>query len=59
MERGLYVITDETLAPGCSHIHIAKESLSGGAKMIQLRINTETGENSSPLQGDQVFMHAA
>ncbi|HQB99230.1 MAG: Thiamine-phosphate synthase [Euryarchaeota archaeon ADurb.Bin165] len=43
MERGLYVITDETLAPGCSHIHIAKESLSGGAKIIQLRDKHRNG----------------
>jgi len=37
MDCGLYIITDEILAPGCSHIQIAKESLSGGAKIIQLR----------------------
>jgi len=37
MDIGLCVITDEVLAPGCSHIRIAEESLSGGARMIQLR----------------------
>jgi thiamine-phosphate pyrophosphorylase len=37
MDIGLCVITDEVLAPGCSHIRIAEESLSGGAGMIQLR----------------------
>lgn len=43
MDCGLYIITDEILAPGCSHIQIAKESLSGGAKIIQLREKRRSG----------------
>ena len=43
MDCGLYIITDEILAPGCSHIQIAKESLSGGAKIIQLRDKRRSG----------------
>ncbi len=43
MDCGLYIITDETLAPGCSHIQIAKESLIGGAKIIQLRDKRRNG----------------
>lgn len=37
MDYGLYIVTDEILAPGCSHIQIARESLAGGANIIQLR----------------------
>lgn len=43
MDCGLYIITDEILAPGCSHIQIAKESLSGGARIIQLRDKRRSG----------------
>lgn len=43
MDCGLYIITDEVLAPGCSHIQIAKESLSGGAKIVQLRDKRRSG----------------
>ncbi|HPP77950.1 thiamine phosphate synthase [Methanospirillum sp.] len=43
MDCGLYIITDEILAPGCSHIQIARESLSGGAKIIQLREKRRNG----------------
>ena len=35
--RGLYVITDETLAPGRTHLQITRAALSGGAQVIQLR----------------------
>lgn len=34
---GLYVITDEEICPGRSHIEIAKAALAGGAKIIQIR----------------------
>ncbi|HOJ95253.1 MAG TPA: thiamine phosphate synthase [Methanospirillum sp.] len=43
MDCGLYIITDEILAPGYSHIQIARESLSGGAKIIQLREKRRNG----------------
>lgn len=43
MDCGLYIVTDEVLAPGCSHIQIAKDSLSGGAKVIQLRDKRRSG----------------
>jgi len=33
----LYVITDEFLSRGRSHLQIAKETISGGANVIQLR----------------------
>lgn len=35
--RGLYVITDDTLSPGRSHVEIARAALEGGADVIQLR----------------------
>jgi thiamine-phosphate pyrophosphorylase len=34
---GLYVITDEELFPGRSHLDIARAALAGGATIIQLR----------------------
>ena len=34
---GLYVITDEELCPGRTHIQIAEAALAGGAKIIQIR----------------------
>lgn len=34
---GLYVITDEELRPGRTHIEIAEAALAGGAKIIQIR----------------------
>jgi len=34
---GLYVITDEELAPGRTHVEIARAALAGGAKLIQIR----------------------
>lgn len=34
---GLYVITDEEICPGRSHVEIAKSALAGGAKIIQIR----------------------
>ena len=35
--HGLYVITDEELCPGRSHVEIAEAALQGGARIIQLR----------------------
>ncbi|MCX6376019.1 MAG: thiamine phosphate synthase, partial [Armatimonadetes bacterium] len=35
--KGIYVITDEELAPGRSHVDIARAALEGGASVIQLR----------------------
>jgi thiamine-phosphate diphosphorylase len=35
--KGIYVITDEQLVPGRSHVEIAKAALTGGAAIIQLR----------------------
>jgi len=43
MNGYLYIVTDETLVPGCSHIQIAKKSLLGGAKVIQLRDKHKNG----------------
>lgn len=35
--QGLYVVTDDTLRPGRSHVDIARAALDGGARVIQLR----------------------
>ena len=35
--RGIYIITDETLVPGRTHVEIARAALQGGASIIQLR----------------------
>ncbi|MHB1001734.1 MAG: thiamine phosphate synthase [Armatimonadota bacterium] len=35
--KGVYVITDETLVPGRTHVQIAKAAIAGGAPIIQLR----------------------
>jgi len=37
MIRGVYVITDEELIPGRTHVDIARAALAGGASAIQLR----------------------
>lgn len=37
MVRGIYVITDEGLVPGRTHVDIARAALRGGASVIQLR----------------------
>lgn len=34
---GLYVITDEEVFPGRTHVEIAKAAIEGGAKLIQIR----------------------
>lgn len=35
--QGLYVITDEALSPGRSHVDITRAAVAGGARVIQLR----------------------
>lgn len=35
--NGLYVITDEELSPGRTHIEIARAAVAGGAHLIQIR----------------------
>ncbi|HUV04603.1 MAG TPA: thiamine phosphate synthase [Armatimonadota bacterium] len=37
MIEGIYVITDERLVPGRTHLEIARAALAGGASAIQLR----------------------
>lgn len=37
MDLDLYVITDETIAGGVSHVEIARAAIAGGADVIQLR----------------------
>jgi thiamine-phosphate pyrophosphorylase len=41
----LYVITDAALAPGRSHIEIARAALAGGADAVQLRDKSATAQN--------------
>lgn len=38
--NGLYVITDEELRPGRSHVEIAAAAIEGGANIIQIRDKT-------------------
>ena len=43
--EGLYVITDEALAPGRSHLDITRAAVVGGARIVQLRDKSrDTGE---------------
>lgn len=44
MIDGIYVITDEQLAPGRTHVDIARAALEGGASVIQLRDKTSRDE---------------
>lgn len=37
MINGIYVITDEELCPGRTHLQIAQDAIKGGAKIIQIR----------------------
>ena len=43
MNYSLYIITDESLVPGLSHVMIATDALSGGATVIQLRDKDKSG----------------
>ncbi|MGC8971884.1 MAG: thiamine phosphate synthase [bacterium] len=43
MDLSLYVITDEKIGLGRSHIFLAEEALKGGATVIQLRDKEKTG----------------
>jgi thiamine-phosphate pyrophosphorylase len=45
MRYGLYVITDETVAHGLSHVEIARKVAEGGADVIQLRDKARTGKD--------------
>lgn len=37
MLNGLYVITDEDICPGRTHVEIARAAIAGGARIIQIR----------------------
>ena len=50
MLNGLYVITDEELSPGRTHVEIAQAAIAGGARLIQIR-----DKNAS----DRAFYEAA
>lgn len=45
MKYGLYVITDEAIAHGLSHVEIAQKVAEGGADVIQLRDKARTGKD--------------
>jgi thiamine-phosphate pyrophosphorylase len=47
--EGLYVVTDETLPPGRSHVEIARAALEGGARIIQLRDKRRDAGELLPL----------
>jgi thiamine-phosphate pyrophosphorylase len=40
MDYGLYVVTDEKLSKGLTHVQIARRAIAGGADVIQLRDKT-------------------
>ncbi len=40
MEYGLYVVTDEKLSNGLTHVEIARRAIAGGADVVQLRDKT-------------------
>lgn len=42
MLNGLYVITDEELHPGRTHVEIARAAIAGGAGIVQLRDKNAT-----------------
>lgn len=42
MINGIYVITDEQICPGRTHIDIAQAAIEGGAKILQLRDKNAT-----------------
>jgi thiamine-phosphate pyrophosphorylase len=45
MKLGLYVITDEGISHGLSHVEIARKVTEGGADVIQLRDKARTGKD--------------
>jgi thiamine-phosphate pyrophosphorylase len=45
MRLGLYVITDEGISHGQSHVEIARKVAEGGADVIQLRDKARTGKD--------------
>lgn len=42
--RGLYIITDEIIYPGRTHVDITKAALEGGCRVIQLRDKLATDD---------------
>ena len=38
MNYDLYVVTDDTLSNGLSHVEVARRSYEGGADIVQLRV---------------------
>lgn len=42
--EGIYIITDEQLVPGRSHVDIARAAVEGGARIIQLRDKNASDE---------------
>ncbi|MCD1295127.1 thiamine phosphate synthase [Methanocella sp. CWC-04] len=44
MIYGLYVITDERLSRGLSHVELARRAIAGGADVIQLRDKEKSGK---------------
>ena len=42
MLSGLYVITDEELSPGRTHVEIARAAIDGGVRIVQIRDKTAT-----------------
>ena len=42
MLNGLYIITDEELCPGRTHVEIARAAIAGGARIIQIRDKSAT-----------------
>jgi len=45
MIHGVYIITDEELRPGRTHVEIARAALEGGARVIQLRDKRASDED--------------
>lgn len=45
MNYGLYVVTDEIISGGRSHVEIARHAVAGGANVIQLRDKTRSDED--------------
>lgn len=45
---GVYVITDNTLVPGRSHLEIARAAITGGARILQLRDKHATDQALLP-----------
>ncbi len=44
MNYDLYVVTDDTLSNGLSHVEVARRSYEGGADIVQLRVKDDDPE---------------